>query len=204
MDTKIIKANYSDKEIVLGILCKSFDSNKSVNYVVKQDEKRQKRIRNLMEYSYEICSMFGQVYLSDDKKACALILFPDKKKTSLKSIFLDTKMAISCVGIERVSKVLDRDSKIKKSYPNDQILYLWFIGVNPAEQQKGIGSNLLKKIIKESALSKRPIYLETSMLENIHFYNRLGFDIYKELDFGHTLFLMKRELKPLDSIGFDH
>jgi ribosomal protein S18 acetylase RimI-like enzyme len=103
-------------------------------------------------------------------------------------------MAISCVGIERVSKILNRDSKIKKSYPNDQILYLWFIGVNPTEQQKGIGSNLLKEIIKENTLSKRPIYLETSMPENIHFYNRLGFNIYKELDFGHTLFLIKREL----------
>lgn len=190
----MIKADYSDKELVLDILCKSFDSNKSVNYVVKQDENRQKRIRNLMEYSYEICSMFGQIYLSDDKKACALTLFPDKKRTSLKSIFLDVKMAISCVGIDRVSKVLDRDSKIKKSYPSDQILYLWFIGVNPGEQKKGIGSNLLKEIIKESILTKRPIYLETSMPENIHFYNKLGFNIYKELNFGHTLFLIKREL----------
>jgi ribosomal protein S18 acetylase RimI-like enzyme len=190
----MIKADYSDKELVLDILCKSFDSNKSVNYVVKQDENRQKRIRNLMEYSYEICSMFGQIYLSDDKKACALTLFPDKKRTSLKSIFLDAKMAISCVGIDRVSKVLDRDSKIKKSYPNDQILYLWFIGVNPGEQKKGIGSTLLKEIIRESNLSKRPIYLETSMPENIPFYNKLGFNIYKELDFGHTLFLIKREL----------
>ncbi|HSH64266.1 MAG TPA: GNAT family N-acetyltransferase [Bacteroidia bacterium] len=190
----MIKANYSDKQLVLDILCKSFDSNKSVNYVVKQDENRQRRIRNLMDYSYEICSMFGQVYLSDDKKACALTLFPDKKKTSLKSILLDAKMAISCVGLNRVSKVLDRDSKIKKSYPNDQILYLWFIGVNPGEQKKGIGSSLLKDIIKESAISKRPIYLETSMPENIRFYNKLGFNIYKELDFGHTLFLIKREL----------
>jgi ribosomal protein S18 acetylase RimI-like enzyme len=190
----MIKATYSDKELALDILCKSLDSNKSVNYVVKQDENRQKRIRNLMEYSYEICSMFGQIYLSDDKKACALTLLPDKKRTSLKSIFLDAKMAISCVGIDGVSKVLDRDSKIKKSYPNNQILYLWFIEVNPGEQKKGIGSNLLKDIIRESNLSKRPIYLETSMPENIPFYNKLGFNIYKELDFGHTLFLIKREL----------
>lgn len=190
----MIQASHTDKELILDILCKSFDTNKSVNYVVKQDKDRQKRIKNLMVYSYEICSRFGQIYLSDDKKACALTLFPDKKKISLRTIFLDVKMATSCVGINRLMKILDRDSKIKNSYPKDPILYLWFIGVKPEEQKKGIGSGLLKEIIKESIFKQRPIYLETSMPENIHFYKKFGFDVYKELDFDHKLFLIKRGL----------
>lgn len=189
----MLKANYKDKELVLDILCKSFDVNKSVNYVVKQDSRRKKRIRTLMDYSFEICYKYGQIYLSDNKEACALTLLPDKKKTTLKTILLDAKMAISSVGLSRVTKVLERDSKIKGAYPNSQIFYLWFIGVNPDVQQKGIGSDLLKDIIKESDELKRPIYLETSMPENIKFYNKFGFTIYKELDFGHKLYLIKRE-----------
>ena len=190
----MLKASYQDKEWILDILCKSFDINKSVNYVVKQDDHRKRRIRILMDYSFEICFRYGQIYLSDNKDACALTLLPDKKRTTFKTILLDAKMAISSVGLNRVKKVLERDAKIKGAYPNDQIFYLWFIGVNPDVQQKGIGSDLLKEIIEQSNQLKRPIYLETSMPENIKFYNKFGFTIYKELDFGHKLYLIKREL----------
>jgi ribosomal protein S18 acetylase RimI-like enzyme len=190
----MIKATYSDKALVINILCQSFDTNVSVNYVVKQDKDRKKRIRKLMEYSFEMCYMFGQIYLSDDKNACALTLFPDQKKTTLKCIMLDAKMAISSVGLTRVSKVLNRDSKIKSFYPKHPIFYLWFIGVNTTRQHKGIGSALLTELIKESVLKQRPIYLETSMPENVGFYKKFGFDVYNELDFGHKLFLIKREL----------
>jgi len=190
----MIQAEYKDKELVIDILCNSFDQNKSVNYIVKQDSKRKKRIKTLMDYSFEYCYMFGNVYLSDDRKACALIMLPEKKKTSVKSILLDAKMAVSCVGLNRVSKILARDAKIKSEYPQSPIYYLWFIGVKPDEQQKGIGTSLLKELIKESDLLKRPIYLETSVPENIRFYNKQGFNIYNELDFGYKLFLVKRDL----------
>ena len=188
----MLKATYNDKEIILDILCESFDSNKSVNYVVKQDGQRRKRIRTLMNYSFEICYKFGQLYLSDDKQACALILFPDKKKTSLTTILLDVKLAFLSIGLTRVIKVLKRDTKIKSAYPVKTIFYLWFIGVHTSSQHKGIGSNLLMNIIDESIQLERPIYLETSMPDNIRFYKKLGFDVYKELKFDYPLYLMRR------------
>lgn len=191
----MIKATYNDKALIVTILSDSFDKNKSVNYVVKQDDKRNARIKKLMEYSFEICYSFGEVLLSNDKKACALILFPDKKKASLKTLLLDAKLAISCIGLNRISKVLNRDSKIKSFYPKDgKILYLWFIGVQTTEQSKGIGSSVIKEITKISEDQKRPIYLETSMPENVIFYKKLGFEVYEQLDFGHVLSLMKRNL----------
>jgi len=100
----MIKANYNDKSLVVDILSKSFATNKSVNFVAQQDSKRLDRIKVLMEYFFEICNMFGEVYLSEDRKACALILYPDKKSTNLKSIYWDTKLAFNCIGITRISR----------------------------------------------------------------------------------------------------
>lgn len=34
------KAEYNDKDLIVDILTKSFDTNQSVNYIVKQDEKK--------------------------------------------------------------------------------------------------------------------------------------------------------------------
>ena len=100
----MIKAEYHDKSLVVDILTKSFDTNQSVNYIVKQDEKRIHRIGALMDYSFEVCYMFGDVFLSDEKKACALVLYPDKKKTTLKSMLLDARLILSCVGIRNIKK----------------------------------------------------------------------------------------------------
>jgi len=49
------KARYTDKELVVDILTRSFNANQSVNYIVKQDKKRIKRISALMDYLFEVC-----------------------------------------------------------------------------------------------------------------------------------------------------
>ena len=170
-------ADYKDKNLVIDILTKSFDTNQSVNYIAMQDGKRLKRISALMDYSFEVCYMFGDVFLSDDRKACALILYPDKKKTTLKSILLDIKLIFSCIGVENIKKALVRESKIKQLQPKTTMYYLWFIGVDPEHQNEGIGSVLLDEIINDSKNKQRPIYLETSTLKNLPWYKKYGFQI---------------------------
>lgn len=188
------KAEYQDKDLIVNILTKSFDTNQSVNYIVRQDEKRMKRIQALMDYSFEVCYLFGDVFLSDDNKACALVLYPDKKKTTLKAIWLDAKLILTSVGIENIKKTLVRESMIKKAQPNELMYYLWFIGVDPEYQNSGIGTELLTEIIKDSKPKGRPIYLETSILKNLPWYQNFGFKIYHDAELSYKLFFLKREL----------
>jgi hypothetical protein len=187
------KADPGDKDLIVEILTKSFDTNQSVNYIVKQDEKRVKRIAVLMDYSFEVCYLFGDVFLSDDNKACALVTYPDKKRTTLKSILLDIKLIISCVGVGNIKKTLQREAMIKKLQSKEPMYYLWFIGVDAEFQNEGIGSKLLEDIIKDSSQKKRSIFLETSTLKNIPWYKKFGFYIYNELELSYKLFFLTRE-----------
>lgn len=189
----MIKAKHNDKALIVDILVKSFDNNKSVNYIVKEDNKRGQRLRSLMEYSFDVCYLFGDVFLSNDKKACALILLPDKKKSNLKSLSLDFKLILNCTGLANVSKATSREAKIKQLQPKGLLYYLWFIGVNPSDQKKGIGSTLLSEVINESASKQRTICLETSTVSNIAWYESFGFKVYNELDLGYKLFFLKKE-----------
>lgn len=188
----MIRAGRNDKSRIVEILSKSFDNNKSVNYIIKQDAKREQRIRTLMAYSFEICYRFGDVFVSDNKKGCALLLAPDKKKTTLNSILWDIKLAVSAIGLSNIMRAMKRETAIKKVHPDEKIYYLWFIGVEDSEQGKGIGSNLMADIIKESSLLNRTICLETSTVKNLPWYEKFGFKTYRELDFGYTLYCMKR------------
>jgi len=191
----MIKAKYSDKNLVVDILTKSFDTNQSVNYIVKQDAKRAQRVRALMGYSFEVCYLFGDVFLSDDKRSCALITYPDKKTTTFKSILLDVKLILFAVGLKNIKKTLARETLINKIQPKELKYYLWFIGVDPEYQNEGIGSILLDEIIEDSELKKRPIYLETSTLKNLPWYKKFGFQVYHELDLSYKLFFLKRQVE---------
>lgn len=188
-------ANNGDKDLIIDILTQSFESNQSVNYIVTQDEKRIQRIRALMDYSFEVCSLFGEVFISEDKKACALIVYPDKKKTSLKSILLDVKLIMKCVGVKNIKKALDREALIKKIQTKEAMTYLWFIGVGLADQNNGLGSVMLQAIIDHSNKNNRPIYLETSTVRNLPWYSKFGFEVYSEQDLSYRLYFLKRELK---------
>lgn len=180
------------KTLIVDILSKSFDDNKSVNYVVKQDAKRKERIRGLMEYSFNVCRAFGEVWISDDEQACALILLPDRKQTTLNALLWDAKLALSVIGLNRVGTVLGRETKIKSFHPKEPFSYLWFIGVTPELQNRGKGSLLLDEIIQESQRSKRPIYLETSVERNLPWYQNHGFEIFHSLYLTYTLYLLRK------------
>ncbi len=187
----MVRAKYKDKDRIVNILTSSFDDNKSVNYIIKQDRKRTQGMRKLMEYSFDMCYLFGDVFLSEDKNGCALILLPDKKKTNLKAILLDVKLIISCIGFSNVRKTMGRESEIKKLHPEGLMYYLWFIGVDSNQQHKGTGSKLLGEVIREGIFKQRVICLETSTIKNISWYEKFGFEIYNNLDLGYELFFLK-------------
>ncbi len=187
------RAEKSDRDTIVDILVKSFTDNKSVNYIIKQDEKRGVRLRRLMEYSHDVCKLYGDVFITDDKTGCALVVKPDMKKTSLNSVLLDAKFVVGCLGLSNLKKAMSREAKIKSQHPEGYLYYVWFIGVDPAKQHKGIGSQLLNEVIAEGGKESRTICLETSTQKNIPWYQSFGFKIYNEMDFGYKLFCLKKE-----------
>ncbi|QHT68487.1 GNAT family N-acetyltransferase [Rhodocytophaga rosea] len=146
-----------------------------------------------MEYSVDVCHVYGNIYLSSDNKSCALTLFPDQKKTTIQTLLWDIQFIWQITGLSRLKAVLDREAQIKKGYPaNQPFLYLWFIGVDPAYQATGTGSTLLSQIIEDASHVNKPIYLETSSSDNVRFYQKFGFEVYNQLQFGYTLYAMRK------------
>jgi hypothetical protein len=175
------------KEIVVSILFESFKSNKSVNYVVKQGSNKEKRIRRLMEYCYDSCQQFGEIYLTTDQNSCALIHFPHKKKITLRGTFNDIKLILYSIGVFGVVKAMKREAAIKKNHPKSPFYYLWYIGVLPSQQGAGLGTNLLKIILENAKKNNLPIYLETSEEKNFSWYEKEGFSLYNTLNLPYTL-----------------
>ena len=58
------KATQNDKQKVVNILLEAFKKNQSVNYVAGREEKK---IRFLMEYSFDSCMDTGEIFISTTK-----------------------------------------------------------------------------------------------------------------------------------------
>jgi ribosomal protein S18 acetylase RimI-like enzyme len=186
------RAEKNDRALVVDILVKSFYDNRSVNHIVKQDMRKDNRITALMKYAFDLCLSFGEIWVSHDNEGCALTFFPKKKSTSLYSFLLDVKVAGAAIGLLRVGEVMKREKAIKLHHPKEDITYLWFIGVNPKSQHRGIGSALLLHVIEQAKSARRAIYLETSVETNVMWYKGFDFEVFKTLEFSYTLFLLRR------------
>ena len=191
------KATLRDKAFVVNLLTSAFDDNKSVNFVVRQDVHRVERIKHLMDYAYNVCNTFGEIWISDDHAACALLVFPDRKRITLNSILWDLKLVFLVIGIGRLYPVLKREKLIKADHPRDAAGFasLWFLAVHTENQGDGIGTTLLGEVLAECKKRERDIYLETSVARNLSFYQRLGFEVYKSIELTYKLYQLRKLIK---------
>jgi len=187
----MITATKNDKNEIVNMLTDAFADNKSVNYILADPGDR-KQIKALMSYSFDVCEMFGKVFITEDRRGCALILYPQQKDSTFRGIWLDMKLIFEAVGMLNIGKALKRESAIKKLQPGEATVYLWFIGVSPESQHHGVGSKLMQEIIQMANDQNLPVLLETSVPENIGWYSRFGFKTYAELDLGYSLYFLRR------------
>jgi len=144
----MIKAERKDKPIAIDILVEAFDNptiNNSINFIVKNDKYRKKRLRKLMAFQFDMAMLLGTVFFSDNKKAC--VLYIHRWKFSLKRIFLEIKLLFTVIGVENLFRTLKREKLLKSFHPKEPYIHLWLMGVCPSEQGKGIGSELIKGTI---------------------------------------------------------
>ena len=177
---------------IVEMLSEAFADNLSVNYVLKQDRHQPQRIRRLMQYALATCHDFGDVWLSEDERACALTVLPDTKRTTFATVQRDISLALSVTGLRNVYRTLQRETRVQACHPNEPFCHLWFVGVAKDAQRQGLGSQLLQELIDHYQPQQRAIYLETSTLQNVPWYQKFGLEVYDELNFSYPLYMMRR------------
>lgn len=67
--------------------------------------------------------------------------------------------------------------------------YLMAIGVLPESQGKGYGGQLLKHLCERADRETKAIYLETQTERNVHWYEKFGFHVVKQVAISDWLTL---------------
>ncbi|GAB4132403.1 MAG: hypothetical protein Fur0041_03660 [Bacteroidia bacterium] len=176
----IRKATRADKEAVIHILSDSFDRNPAVNDTILSDRKRTHRIRALMDYVFETGFSRNGVFVNDRLTCTAVIYDPVESGSYFGDFLQQLRLIHRSVGWKRLSYILHKDKRMRSYRPATPHLYLQMIGVDPADQGRGAGSEMLEFIWQLSVKENKPVYLETSAPKNVEIYIRKGYELYDE------------------------
>lgn len=189
------KASIIDKKLVSEILVSAFlplKGKNSINLVIKQDGKRIERMQVLMEYLFEKAINSGEVFISENNKACILLKYPNKEKITLKTILLDIKLAYKCIGIDRVFEVLKRQRIANKNYPIEKHIRPMIMGVKKESKGNGTAARLMIEVKNKFNNNKLPIIIDAASDHNAKLYQKLGFRIIKkEESLGFTIYFLR-------------
>jgi ribosomal protein S18 acetylase RimI-like enzyme len=84
-------------------------------------------------------------------------------------------------GLARFGRLMAIRADLDRHHPMDRPhAYLWFLGVAPAAQGRGVGSALLRAANARHDAAGLPAYLETGTTRNVALYERHGFKVISE------------------------
>jgi len=84
-------------------------------------------------------------------------------------------------GLSRFGRLMAIRADLDRHHPMDRPhAYLWFLGVAPAAQGRGVGSALLRAANARHDAAGLPAYLETGTARNVALYQRHGFKVISE------------------------
>ena len=190
----MVKANKADKKEVVKLLHDCFIDvtiPNSINYIIKRDENRSRRLMTLMAYQFNVAMKYGTIFINEEKDAC--VLYIDKIQINPINLIWNFDLVFNCIGVTNIFNILKRERILKKQHPNVPFKHLWLMGVSPSLQGKGVGSNILQETFK--TFKNSIVYLETTTDENLKFYKKNGFSIFHQTnESDYPLYFMRKHV----------
>jgi ribosomal protein S18 acetylase RimI-like enzyme len=183
------------------VLARAFDEDPFVNWMVKQDSQRARRMLTLFDTTLRRLALpRDEVYMSDNQDAVVLWLPPGKWKMGLWQQLALLPAMIRMGGIKGVSRLLTAATQMDHAHSAASHYYMLNIAVEPASQKRGLGTRIVQPILRRCDQEQIGAYLETATARDIVFHRRLGFEVIGEIPLpeGPTLSLMWR--KPRSSL----
>jgi len=169
------------------LLVRAFMPDPIFSYYFPDDNQRAEVFRNFINDLVRAHIRFGHVYAAvlDEKLVAAAVWRPpdageptarDRKRQTL------TEKRVHAIDSKGATAIFEGFVGLEAGHPAEPHWYLFFTGVEPAMQGRGIGSRLLAPVLELADRSHTLCYLETPFRQTHEFYRRLGFSIATE---GH-------------------
>ena len=185
------------EKVFAEVLSRAFSDDQYYHYIMPDGKKRMAQTQWWMTILLRYTLKYGSIYYTDDHKAIAMWLGPDKPMVSDAKILSMGLIGYPFkVGIKNFFRLLDINGQWDKEHKklDKRHYYLMIIGVEPEFQQQGIGSRLMQVGLEKADNENLECFLETVTSEDVRFYQKFDFEIIYNKGFGEDsqFWLMKR------------
>ena len=163
-------------------LARAFDDDPVMNYLVKQDARRAERLRRLMRMALNPMTFpYGETYVAERFEGVALWNPPGQLMHGLVANLRMLPLMAQIAGLSGLPRALGALGLMEAKHPKEPHYYLLAIGVDPAMQGRGVGSQLMAPMLERCDREHMPAYLESSKARNVPLYERHDFEVVEEL-----------------------
>ena len=192
--TNIREATAGDLSALADTLATAFEHYPWTRWVVDHED-HHRRLCELYGIYLRIAVRFGRVWMADDASGAAAWTWSGENAAQaeyLQSGGLDT--LIGRLSGERAEQAATAEAVLAPHSLREPHWNLAAVGVLPAQQGKGLGTRLLTPMLDLCDTGGHIAALETSSPANVRLYQRLDFEIRRELEVpdGPHIWLMQR------------
>jgi ribosomal protein S18 acetylase RimI-like enzyme len=193
------RAKADDIATLVKVLARAFDQDPFYNWILPQDSRRARSFSGIFELILaRMSDELAETFTTEDLSGCAIWKRPDTYKLSLlrqAQLLPAFARVLGWSSIPRGRRIIEHMDVLHARFAPEPHVYLYVLGVDPAQQRRGLGGQILQPGFERADRERHRIYLETARAENVPFYGRHGFKL--ELEAKHpefpTLYSMTRE-----------
>jgi ribosomal protein S18 acetylase RimI-like enzyme len=189
----------ADRRRFIEVMAKAFDDDPFMNWFAAQDAKRPQRIRQMFKTaSTRMAGPYDEMYTTSDVEGGAIWFPPGKWKLGMLQQLMLAPAMVRVASLRRILGVMNGLNSVEKKHPHKDHWYLMALGVDPAQQGRSIGSQLMGPILERCDRESTGAYLESSKERNVPLYERHGFKVTEEITVpygGPKIWLMWRDPK---------
>jgi ribosomal protein S18 acetylase RimI-like enzyme len=184
--SQVRRALATDIPKLAAVLARAFDADPFINWFVLQDLRRSQRFAATFDVILRRMSKdLNETFTTTSLDGCAIWKRPSEhalgfvEELSLLPAFA---RVMGWRALPRFSRLLECAQRLHERLAPLPHYYLFMLGVDPAAQRRGIGSQLLEPVLARCDAEQKVSYLETARGENVPFYARHGFQVAHVLD----------------------
>jgi GNAT superfamily N-acetyltransferase len=189
----LYRLDMEDVQKASSIMSRAFFEDPDLKMIIPDDDRRREYLKVMFQPFVRFGIIYGEVYVPTPNIEGVAVW----NHSSSKSITTWRSIRSGFFGM--VSKLNSEERKIFTRYGKEmdartkyllkgEHWFLFILGVDPDHQRKGLGTMMLKPMLKRADSENLPVMLDTNKEANISYYERFGFKVkseYKVLDNQH-------------------
>jgi ribosomal protein S18 acetylase RimI-like enzyme len=168
------RATPDDEDALVRILVRAFDADPVARFLVREDDYPRALGRVFRAFVRHMTMPHGEVWIADDAGA-ALWTPPGKWDVGLGTAMRMAPALVRAPGPAKLLRSGRAMQALRKNHPREPHHYLFAVGVDPARQGQGIGSELMRAVLATCDATRTAAYLEASTESSSRLYARHGF-----------------------------